>query len=147
MIQKQKEGVDTLSKTELEVLTLLAKALTVKQVAQRLGLAYTTIKTHKERIMEKLGVTTIRKAVARLHQHRLEVSGQLIPVEESRAARVLSKRELEMLTLLAKYRTVARASREMGVAWTTGRTHCEHIRAKLGVRNLAGAIGALYQRA
>ena len=60
-------GIDALSDRELEVLGLLGKALTTRQIADRLNLSVKTIETHRESIKAKLGLKNnnelIRRAV------------------------------------------------------------------------------------
>lgn len=63
-----------LSQREAEVLAQLAEGLTVKQCAQRMGLAFSTVDNHKARLMKKLGVhrsvelvrLAVREGVARI---------------------------------------------------------------------------------
>lgn len=60
-------GIDALSDREVEVLSLLGRALTTRQVADRLSLSVKTIDTHRENIKAKLGLANnnelIRRAV------------------------------------------------------------------------------------
>lgn len=49
----------TLSTRELEVLVLIAEGMTSKVIAERLSLSSRTIETHRERIMQKLGINSI----------------------------------------------------------------------------------------
>jgi two-component system uhpT operon response regulator UhpA len=53
-----------LSRRERQVLTLFAKGLSARQVAQRLMLAESTIETFSIRIRQKLGAQNIVEAVA-----------------------------------------------------------------------------------
>jgi len=46
-----------LSKRELEVAIAVAAGLTNKEIAKRLGVSPTTVKTHLERIFEKMQVS------------------------------------------------------------------------------------------
>ena len=52
------EALQTLSKRQYEVLSLVAKGLRNKQIAYELGLAEKTVKMHRGIAMEKLGVST-----------------------------------------------------------------------------------------
>ena len=62
-----------LTRREEEVLALLADDLTQKQIAERLHVSYTTVRTHVQRILSKLGVHSIQAAVAcHLLRHRSE---------------------------------------------------------------------------
>jgi len=46
----------SLSRRELQVLTLIAEGFTNKQIADRLGISVRTVETHRERLMRKLDV-------------------------------------------------------------------------------------------
>ncbi|HKO28838.1 MAG TPA: response regulator transcription factor [Solirubrobacteraceae bacterium] len=63
----------SLSARERQVLELVATGLSSPEVAQRLNLSTTTVKTHLQRIYEKLGVGDRAAAVAEaMRQHLLE---------------------------------------------------------------------------
>jgi two-component system nitrate/nitrite response regulator NarL len=63
----------TLSAREREVLELVATGLSAPEVARRLNLSTTTVKTHLQRLYEKLGVGDRAAAVAEaMRQHLLE---------------------------------------------------------------------------
>lgn len=49
-------GSGTLSRRELQVLTLIAEGYTNKQIADELGISVRTVETHRERLMRKLDV-------------------------------------------------------------------------------------------
>ncbi|MEO0600134.1 MAG: LuxR C-terminal-related transcriptional regulator [Myxococcota bacterium] len=57
-----------LSEREREVLGFVGQGFTNRRVSQRLGLSMSTVRTHMERILDKLGVRTraaaIRRAIA-----------------------------------------------------------------------------------
>ena len=57
-----------LSKRERDVLRLLAKGCTYKQVAERLGVSAHTVTTHVKNSYRKLGVRSAADAVARARQ-------------------------------------------------------------------------------
>jgi two-component system nitrate/nitrite response regulator NarL len=63
----------TLSAREREVLELVSTGMSSPEVARRLNLSTTTVKTHLQRIYEKLGVGDRAAAVAEaMRQHLLE---------------------------------------------------------------------------
>ncbi|HSC01918.1 MAG TPA: response regulator transcription factor [Solirubrobacteraceae bacterium] len=63
----------SLSAREREVLQLVAAGLSSPEVARRLNLSITTVKTHLQRVYEKLGVSDRAAAVAEaMRQHLLE---------------------------------------------------------------------------
>ena len=57
-------GVALLSKRETEILQKVAYGATTKVVADELGISPHTVKTHLERIFEKLGANDRAQAVA-----------------------------------------------------------------------------------
>ena len=52
------EGGSTLTLRQREIVALVAKGLTAKEIASVLGLSVRTIEFHKYRAMESIGVTT-----------------------------------------------------------------------------------------
>ena len=56
--EAEREATSSLSQREREVAQLLAQGLLYKQIAERLGCSERTVKFHKARIAEKLGVKT-----------------------------------------------------------------------------------------
>ena len=70
-------NVDSLSARELEVLDLLAKGFLVKEIADRTGLGYGTVRTYIRRIYEKLQVHSRSQAVAKYLQPRSSSGGGL----------------------------------------------------------------------
>ena len=60
--------------------------------------------------------------------------------------RVLSDRELEVLTLVAAGRTNAQIGGELFVGAATVKTHLQHIFAKLGATDRAAAVAIAYRR-
>ncbi len=61
---KRQEGATPLSKREKEILQKVAYGATTKEVAHDLGISPHTVKTHLERIFEKLGANDRAQAVA-----------------------------------------------------------------------------------
>ncbi len=64
----QEAVLDPLSERELEVLRLVAQGLTNAEIAVKLVIAHSTVKTHINRIYGKLGTSTRTQAVARARQ-------------------------------------------------------------------------------
>lgn len=57
------EAGELLSPREAEVLTLIARGLLNKQIADRLGIGLTTVISHRRNIMQKLGLRSVAGAV------------------------------------------------------------------------------------
>ena len=62
---------ETLTAREIDVLRLVARGLTNRDVAADLGIAEATVKTHLTRVLGKLGATSRTHAVARARELRL----------------------------------------------------------------------------
>jgi len=62
---------ESLTEREIEILIVIAKGLSNREIADRLGIAETTVKTHTSRIIGKLGVKRRGQAVVRARELRL----------------------------------------------------------------------------
>jgi DNA-binding NarL/FixJ family response regulator len=66
--QRPTQDLSRLSDRELEVFSLMGQGLSTRAIADQLAVSVKTVETHRERIKEKLGVTSlyelIRRAVA-----------------------------------------------------------------------------------
>jgi len=69
--QRAKGDTEALTAREAEVLRLIADGLSVPQMAKRLNLAPSTIKTHVHNLYDKLGVSDRGAAVAEAMRRRL----------------------------------------------------------------------------
>ncbi|MFM8495480.1 MAG: response regulator [Planctomycetia bacterium] len=63
-----RNGMETLSEREAEVLDLLAQGYLYKEIAVRMGVSYHTIHSHVRHIYEKLHVRSRAQAVAMYHR-------------------------------------------------------------------------------
>jgi DNA-binding CsgD family transcriptional regulator len=61
------EAYNRLTRRERDVVALVVEGLLDKEIAQRLGISYTTVRTHLDRSFQKLGVSN-RSRLARLVQ-------------------------------------------------------------------------------
>lgn len=68
---KRRQGPSGLTPREVEVLTLIARGASSRQVARTLGIAPRTASTHVERIYMKIGVSTRSTATLFAMQHGL----------------------------------------------------------------------------
>lgn len=71
MHQRARGETTLLSPRESEVITMMAAGLSVPEIAGRLHLAPTTIRTHVQRLYDKLGVSDRGAAVAEAMRRRL----------------------------------------------------------------------------
>jgi two-component system nitrate/nitrite response regulator NarL len=71
MHQRSRGEATLLSPREAEVITMMANGMSVPDIAERLHLAPTTIRTHVQRLYEKLGVSDRGAAVAEAMRRRL----------------------------------------------------------------------------
>ena len=69
--RRAEPSAPTLSAREREVLGLIADGMTIPAIAARLFLAPSTVKTHVQRLYEKLGVSDRAAAVAEAMRRRL----------------------------------------------------------------------------
>lgn len=69
--QRARGDATLLSPREAEVITLIAKGHSVPDIAKQLHLAPTTVRTHVQRLYEKLGVSDRGAAVAEAMRRRL----------------------------------------------------------------------------
>jgi LuxR family maltose regulon positive regulatory protein len=56
--------IEALTRREQEILGLLAKRMTAKEIAQKLVVSAQTVKRHRVNVYQKLGVHTRRGAIA-----------------------------------------------------------------------------------
>ncbi|CAD6527278.1 HTH-type transcriptional regulator MalT [Paraburkholderia hiiakae] len=61
------EAISRLTRRERDVVALVVEGLLDKEIAERLGISYTTVRTHLDRSFQKLGVSN-RSRLARLVQ-------------------------------------------------------------------------------
>src|SRR5207244_12548963 len=60
--------LDLLTPREFEVMQLVITGMLNKQIAAKLGTAEKTVKVHRGRVMQKLGVTSVAKLVRLVEQ-------------------------------------------------------------------------------
>lgn len=63
--------IEAISERELEVLALVARGLSNKEIAAQLSVTVGTVKTHTNNINRKLGTRTRTQAIARAREHGL----------------------------------------------------------------------------
>lgn len=72
------DSYSELSPREAEVFCLLARGQTVSQIGNALGLSVKTVSTHKRRVMERLGLTSLSDLVRYALSHDLIDSTQAV---------------------------------------------------------------------
>lgn len=69
LIQTFQEPTEELSRREREIVEHLSRGRQYKEIAQSLGVSFNTVRTHVNRIYEKLHVHSRREAVERIQHH------------------------------------------------------------------------------
>lgn len=69
----------------------------------------------------------------------------IVGKEDPKSIKPLSKREVQVITLLAEGLTKQKISERLCIQVTTVATHMKTIYLKLGVKNAAGAISKAYR--
>ncbi len=78
---------DKLSEREREVLTLIATGHTIRQIAEQLGLGQRTVETYRERLVKKLGVSSVAGMVGLVPQGLVLLVGIALAVGIVRLSR------------------------------------------------------------
>jgi FixJ family two-component response regulator len=74
-LQAIRERMATLTERELEIATWVITGLLNKQIATELGIAEKTVKIHRSRVMEKMGVTSVAELVRLFAQLNISQPG------------------------------------------------------------------------
>lgn len=72
-------GIETLSYSEMQVLTMLAQGLTYQQIATKLNIAPVTVRTHASHARTKIGARTTGEALVRWTQHKSGLIARTAP--------------------------------------------------------------------
>ena len=69
--ERPREPIEPLSQREIDVLRLLARGNTNRQIAELLGLSIRTVESHRANLMGKLGLSSRVELVTYAEEHRL----------------------------------------------------------------------------
>lgn len=72
-LREKNPGIDKLSPTERQVLSLIAEDRTSKEIAQLLGCSYRTIESHRQRISQKLELSGSHSLLRFAFDHKAEL--------------------------------------------------------------------------
>jgi DNA-binding CsgD family transcriptional regulator len=141
-----------LTPREGEVLALLARGRSNREVAATLFLSTGTVRKHLEHVYAKLGVRTRTQAAMRALEFGIasgpagvKAGEMLAGIERVELTRfyTLTEREVEVLALASDGRTNGEIAMTLRIAPETVKKHLDHVFAKLGV----GRRGAAASRA
>lgn len=137
-------GKRLLTSREQRILQLMADGCTDKEICQRLGVAYSTLRSTMTRIMMKLNARTRPHAVAMYVTDGK--APEVEPLHFSTEVCPLSPRELEVLLLCAKGHTDTEIAHVLKLTVNTVRsTYWVRMRAKLQAKNRAHAVALFFQ--
>lgn len=132
-----------LTARETDVIDLLVdEGLTIKAVAERLGLGVSTVKTHVAHAYEKLGIQ--KRAQLCMWKHQQSAAGGSL--DAWCKLQTLSTREREVIQLISQGLSNSGIMLELGITDSSVSTYVQNIYAKLGVHNRATCVG-LYNQA
>lgn len=133
-----------LSPREVEVLAYLEKGFASKEIAARLGVAASTVKSHRKAIFGKTGVHSRAEAVAKARASHLPAAFDLLWQDllrtPSAAVTQLSCREMQVLQLLTEGLSGKQIGARIGLSEGTVKGYRRTLFEKLGVHSRAAAI-------
>lgn len=148
-----KTRLDDLTFREREVLRRICAGQSDRQIADGLGIAHTTARTHARSILLKLGVGT-RAAAAAAIAPRAAPAPSPLPMPPSLptpspppppSPQALTTREVEILRCCAAGLTQPAIARRLVLSPHTVRTHVRNLLAKLGLHSVHAAAALVRQ--
>lgn len=127
------KGAVGLSTRESEIVRLLSEGYSNRQIARRLSIAESTVKSHVSNILGKLGVRSRSQAVS------VVLRGDL---GGGRWAE-LTARQTEVIRLVADGYTNQRIAESLGISPKTVKAHLEKVHQRLGVHSRFAAVAAV----
>lgn len=138
-----------LSQRELSILKMLGDGLTVKQIAERTGLAMQTVYGHISRIYSWLGVDNAAAAVE-MARPVIEEAGELPTDRRLNVSRQFSdeptEKMLMVLRAVAEHPTQAEAYRALGIPYVNGSHRLRALMKKTGTNSLDALFEVAVQR-
>ncbi len=155
----QAESRPKLTRRQIEILRWLAKDLSSQQIATRIAVSESTVRSHISHILASLGLASRTDLLRALRQaHRGEPSPlprSVVEQLESPAASApplsppsitLTQREIEVAAWLARGLGNQQIGERLCISEATVRTHVSHLLKKLGLANrVEAALYALRQ--
>lgn len=141
-----------LTPRELEVLAMIADGATSAEIADRLSTAETVqflVKSLLSRATAFMTVATLAGSLQRQSDRRAEHATSSVSSARAPGARfedLLSRRELEVLALIAEGATNAEIAERFVIAPSTVQSHVKSILRKLEVRNRTQAAAQYLRR-
>jgi DNA-binding CsgD family transcriptional regulator len=129
-----------LTAREIEVLALIADGKTNEEVAERLGIARHTVKSHMAHILDALGAMNSAHAVAIAH-----CRGDFVLRRRLAWNPEVSFREVQVLESVAVGMTDVQVGRKLWVSQHTIKSHLRRIYVKLGVCSRAQAVDTAFR--
>lgn len=83
MAEFQNRSATNLSERETDVLQLMGEGLTNSEIAKRLFISESTVRTHMQRLLDKLHLRNRAEAIAYATRHRITASQQFIRVDST----------------------------------------------------------------
>ena len=127
------KGALGLSTREFEIVGLLSEGYSNRQIARRLSIAESTVKSHVSSILSKLSVRSRSQAVS------VVLKGDL---GGGRWAE-LTARQAEVIRLVSDGYTDQRIADSLGISPRTVKTHLENAHQRLGVHSRFAAVAAV----
>jgi DNA-binding NarL/FixJ family response regulator len=136
-----------------EVLAMIADGATSAEIADQLSTAETTLQSHVKSLLRRatafVTVATLAGSLQQQSDRRSEHATSSVssaPAPGARPEDLLSRRELEVLALIAEGATNAEIAERLVIAATTVQSHVKSILRKLEVRNRTQAAARYLRR-
>ena len=127
------EDAESLTPRERQVLRLVGKGRSTKEIARELGITRATVRCHVQRTLTKLGVASRLQAAALIRAADP-------PPAPTPIASELTPRETQVLRCLAAGIGRAEIAKHLFMSPHTARTHLQRILTKLDVHSALAAM-------